>query len=144
MTSNIGARNISEGKLIGFNSSDGRIIKKYEEIKNNVMAELKKAFRPEFLNRVDEIIVFKQLQEEEIEKIASLMLKKVSQQLSSRNMKMKITKEMLKHIAKTGFDPIYGARPLKRIIQSDLEDKLAEEILEGSIQEGDDIKVDFK
>jgi len=144
MTSNIGARNISDGKLIGFSNGEHKNVKKDEQIKNDVMTELKKAFRPEFLNRVDEIIVFKQLTEEEIENIADLMLKKVTQRLIDKDIKIKVTKEMKKYIAKVGFDPVYGARPLKRTIQNSIEDKLAEEILDGNIKDGDNVKVDFK
>ena len=144
MTSNIGARNISDGKIIGFNSDDKKSTKKYEEIKNDVMAELKISFRPEFLNRVDEIIVFKQLNEEEIDSIAELMLKTVTQRLLDRNIKIKVTKEMKKHIVKAGFDPIYGARPLKRTIQNTIEDRLEEEILYGNVKDGDTVKIDYK
>ena len=145
MTSNIGARNISDQKAIGFNGGEeNKTTKKYEEIKSSVMSELKKEFKPEFLNRVDEIIVFKQLTEEEIEKIADLMLETSVSRLNERNIKVKITKEMKKHIAKVGFDPVYGARPLKRAIQNLVEDKLAEEILDGNVKDGDTAKVDYK
>ena len=144
MTSNIGARSISNQKAIGFNGEGEKAIKKYEEIKSNVMNELKKEFKPEFLNRVDEIIVFKQLTEEEITKIADLMLKTTISRLTDRNIKIKISNEMKKHIAKAGFDPVYGARPLKRAIQNLVEDKIAEEILEGKVKDGDTAKIDYK
>ncbi len=144
MTSNIGARNISDQKAIGFNGESNKSIKKYEEIKSSVMSELKKEFKPEFLNRVDEIIVFKQLNEDEIEKITDLMIETSVSRLSERNIKVKVTKDMKKHIAKVGFDPVYGARPLKRTIQNLVEDKLAEEILDGNIKDGDTAKIDYK
>ena len=143
MTSNIGARNIVSNKMIGFNG-DESLGKNYESIKSNVMSELKKAFRPEFLNRVDEIIVFKQLSEEEIEKIVELMLKASVEQLREREIDVSFSKELKKHIAKVGFDPAYGARPLRRAIQNLIEDKLAEDILDGKVQEGDKIKLTYQ
>ena len=143
MTSNVGARDIVDGKLIGFGDKDKKD-KKYEEIKSNVMTELKREFKPEFLNRIDEIIVFKQLTEEEIGKIADLMIEASTKRLSARNITIKVTKEMKKHIAKVGFDPTYGARPLKRAIQTLIEDKIAEEILDGKVKDGDTAKIDYK
>ena len=143
MTSNIGARNIADNKKIGFYDSNDKQAN-YEDIKKNVMDELKKAFRPEFLNRLDEIIVFKQLGEKEIEKIVDLMLKDSVGRLSKRDIKVKVADSMKKYIAKKGFDPMYGARPLKRVIQTDVEDKLAEAILSGKVKEGDSITVSRK
>ena len=143
MTSNVGARDIVDGKLIGFGDKDKKD-KKYEEIKSNVMTELKREFKPEFLNRIDAIIVFKQLTEEEIGKIADLMIEASTKRLSDRNITIKVTKEMKKHIAKVGFDPTYGARPLKRAIQTLIEDKIAEEILDGKVKDGDTAKIDYK
>ncbi len=143
MTSNLGARNIVENKKIGFNSLDTKV-KNDEEIKNNVMSELKKAFKPEFLNRVDEIIVFKQLDEKQVADIVNLMLKASTDRLHERNIKVKVSDEMKKHIGKKGFDPVYGARPLKRVIQSEIEDKLAEEILDGNIKDGDSVTLDYE
>ena len=142
MTSNIGARNIVSNKTIGFNGDDS-VNKNYESIKSNVMSELKKAFRPEFLNRVDEIIVFKQLSEEEIENIVEIMLKDSVGRLKDRDIEVTVTKELKKHIAKIGFDPAYGARPLRRAIQNLVEDKLTDEILEGNVKEGDKIKLTY-
>ena len=107
------------------------------------MSELKKQFRPEFLNRVDEIIVFKQLNEQEIEKIVELMLNASTGRLSERNIKIDVTENMKKHIAKKGFDPLYGARPLRRAIQSLVEDKLAENLLDGKIKDGDRAVMDY-
>ena len=143
MTSNIGARNIVQNKTIGFAGDESKT-KNYENIKNNVMSELKKAFRPEFLNRVDEIIVFKQLGEAEIEKIVDLMIKQSVKRLKEKEIEVEITKELKKQIAKKGFDPAYGARPLRRAIQSMIEDTLAEQILEGNLQEGEKAKLTYK
>ena len=106
----------------------------YEQIKSSVMTELKRQFRPEFLNRIDETIVFKQLTEEEIGKIVELMLKDSMGRLKEREIKVKIDDSMKKEIVKKGFDTMYGARPLKRAIQTMIEDKLAEAILEGSVK----------
>ena len=108
------------------------------------MSELKKQFRPEFLNRVDEIIVFKQLNKQEIEKIVDLMLNASTGRLAERNIKVDVTENMKKHIAKKGFDPLYGARPLRRAIQSLVEDKLAENLLDGKIKDGDRVVMDYQ
>ncbi|MBQ9267072.1 MAG: ATP-dependent Clp protease ATP-binding subunit [Clostridia bacterium] len=140
MTSNIGARNIADNKKIGFGDGDSKATN-YGDIKKNVMDELKKAFRPEFLNRLDEIIVFKQLGEKEIEEIVDLMLKDSISRLKERDIKVKIAESMKKFISKKGFDPLYGARPLKRVIQTEIEDKLAEAILEGKIKDGDSVTI---
>ena len=143
MTSNVGARSIVENKLIGFNNEESKA-KNYEQIKNNVMSELKKEFRPEFLNRIDEIIVFKQLEETEVEQIVDLMVKSSIERLKNREITVEVTDELKKHIAKKGFDPAYGARPLRRAIQSLIEDKLAEEILDGNIKDGDNVKLTYE
>lgn len=143
MTSNVGARNIVDGKVIGF-SGDEKNAKKYEDIKSNVMSELKREFKPEFLNRIDEIIVFKQLTEEEISRIADIMIEVSVGRLADRNIKIIVTDNMKKHITKVGFDQTYGARPLKRAIQNMLEDKIAEEILTGKVSDGSSLKIDFK
>ena len=141
MTSNVGARNITERKSIGFNESDSKE-KNYEQIKNEVMGELKKTFRPEFLNRVDETIVFKQLDQSEIEKIVEIMIKTSMKRLEDRGIKVSVTEKMKKNISKKGFDPMYGARPLRRAIQSMLEDKLAEGILDGKIKDNQNVTID--
>ncbi len=140
MTSNVGARNIADNKKIGFDDGN-RKTTNYEDIKKNVMDELKKTFRPEFINRLDEIIVFKQLGEKEIESIVDLMLKDSVGRLKERNIKVKIAENTKKYISKKGFDPLYGARPLKRVIQTEVEDKLAEAILEGKIKDGDSVTI---
>ena len=107
------------------------------------MSELKKAFRPEFLNRIDELIVFKPLDEMEIEKIVEIMIRNSTGRLAERNITIEVTDAMKKHIAKKGFDPAYGARPLRRAIQSLIEDTLAEEILDGKVQNGNNVVIDF-
>ncbi len=138
MTSNTGARNITETKSIGFiNKDDGSA--SYERAKEEVMNELKKTFRPEFLNRLDEIIIFNKLGKEAIEKIASIMLNEFADKLKQREITVKIDKSIIEYIVKVGFDDVYGARPLKRAVQSKVEDKFAEELLDGKIKDGDNI-----
>ncbi len=143
MTSNAGARNIVENKSIGFINKEDRE-RDYEKTKEQVLSELKKMFRPEFLNRLDEIIVFKKLNSESVEKITRLMLKEFEDRLKSRDIKLEITNDVVKYIAKVGFDETYGARPLRRAIQTKIEDKFAEEILDKNIKDGDKVKIDIK
>ncbi|NLA83573.1 MAG: ATP-dependent Clp protease ATP-binding subunit, partial [Clostridiales bacterium] len=109
-----------------------------------IMEELKKTFRPEFLNRIDEIIVFHKLGDEDLKKIVRLMIDNVSKRLAKQDIYLEVTDEALDFMAKEGFDPEYGARPLRRVIQRKIEDSLSEEILAGRIQIGDKVKVDFK
>lgn len=144
MTSNVGARMITEPKKLGFAAGDENSSKRYEELKSNVMGELKKDFRPEFLNRVDEIIVFQQLSEEEIKDIVGLMFDEVKKRLKANNIEIDITEQAKALIAKEGFDPIYGARPLRRGIQGRIEDKVAELMLEGKVKSGGKVLVDEK
>ena len=142
MTSNIGARLITEKKSLGFtNSSEENENKEYEEIKKNVMAELKKQLRPEFINRIDDIIVFHKLNDEEINSIIDLLLKNVEQRLVEQGLNIKIDKSVKELIAKKGVDKEFGARPLRRAIQNIVEDKLAEEILDGNIKPGAEAKL---
>lgn len=133
MTSNVGARQISEKKEIGFAGTQSKE-KNYEALKNQVMAELKKEFKPEFLNRVDETIVFKQLGEEEVAQIVDMMLQTSLQRLQEHRLKIIISEELRKEIIKKGFDPLYGARPIKRAIQTMVEDTLAEGLLDKKIK----------
>ena len=143
MTSNTGARNITETKSIGFiNKDDGSA--SYERTKAEVMNELKKTFRPEFLNRLDEIIIFNKLGKEAIEKIASIMLNEFADKLKQREITVKIDKSIIEYIVKVGFDDVYGARPLKRAVQSKVEDKFAEELLDGKIKDKDKITLKAK
>ena len=143
MTSNAGARNIIEKHSIGFvNKEDSK--RDYENTKSQVMDELKKIFRPEFLNRLDEIIVFKKLSQENIDKITHLMLDEFALRVKNKNMKIIFDEEVVKFISKVGFDEVYGARPLKRAIQSNIEDKFAEAILDKKIKEGDQVEISLK
>lgn len=114
----------------------------YEHMKENMMEELKRSFRPEFLNRIDDIIVFHKLDEEDTLKIADLMLKSIAERLSERNIHLSYTREAVEKLAKQGFDEEYGARPLRRLMQQTVEDKLSEEILEGNVKLGDRVKME--
>ena len=148
MTSNVGARLITETKTLGFTNfsedSQKDEQKKYEETKKEVMQELKKQFRPEFINRIDEIIVFHKLSDAEIENIIDIMLKEVVERMKQNNMGIKIDKTVKELIAKKGIDKAYGARPLRRTIQNELEDVLADEILEGNLKPGENTKIVVK
>lgn len=142
MTSNVGARSITENKSIGFMSKEDSS-KNYEKTKTEVMSEIKKVFRPEFLNRLDEIIVFRKLQADSIKKIVKLMLLEFAKRLSSKNISVTFDDSVVEYIAKIGFDDTYGARPLRRAIQTYIEDKFANELLDGGIKENDNIKVSY-
>ena len=146
MTSNIGAQKItgSGRKSLGF--ADGKpedaAERTFEQIKADVMAELKTAVRPEFLNRIDDIIVFNRLNEDEIAQIADGMLRKVAARMQDMEITMDWTEAAKKHLAKAGFDPVYGARPLRRAVTNEVEDLVAEESLEGKIKKGDSVTLD--
>jgi len=144
MTSNIGARLITEPKQLGFAPVAQDKKKSYEDMKNNVMNELKKNFRPEFLNRIDEIIVFHPLEEEHLKQIVGLMIDNLAERLKQNSIEIEVSDEAKALLAKKGFDPVYGARPLRRAVQSMVEDRLAEEMLEGRVKSGDKVFVDVK
>lgn len=136
MTSNIGARLITDKTTLGFSAGDKKeeSQKEYETIKKDVMGELKKQFRPEFINRIDEIIVFHKLNDEDIKQIIDIMLNQVTKRMKAKDIELEIDDSVKELIAKKGVDTNYGARPLKRAIQNILEDKIAEEILDGNIK----------
>ena len=144
MTSNVGARLITEHRSLGFggaaNAADDA---GQRRIRDDVMGELKKTFRPEFLNRVDDIIVFRQLTKEDIHEIARRMLTSLDKRLKDMDITVQVTDAAVEAIAAEGFDPVYGARPLRRAIQSRIEDPLAEKLLEGAFQAGDSVTVDY-
>ena len=135
MTSNIGARLITEKKTLGFKQDD--LKSDAVEVNKDVMAELKKQLKPEFINRIDEIIVFNKLGREELKQIVDLMLEETLEKLEKRNINVKVEDKIKDLIVDKGTDFVYGARPLRRAMQNILEDKIAEEILEGNLQEGD-------
>ena len=151
MTSNIGARLITDKKTLGFtslantdNKKDDEAKKEYEDTKKEVMEALKKELRPEFINRIDEIIVFHKLTDKEINQIIDIMLKEVTKRLEAQKIKIEIEPEVKELIASEGIDKNFGARPLRRTIQSLLEDRLAEAILDGKIKKNKLAKVTVK
>ena len=144
MTSNLGARNIIEPKKVGFISSVDEA-KKYSEMKKGVMDEVKRLFRPEFLNRIDETLVFHPLTTEHIKKIAEIMIKTLTTRITKNvGIEINLTEAALGFLSNKGYNQAYGARPLRRTIQSYIEDKLADELLEGKLFEGDKITVDLE
>jgi ATP-dependent Clp protease ATP-binding subunit ClpC len=143
MTSNIGAQSIGKQNAIGF-SAKNESGKDHADMKERILDQLKTAFRPEFLNRIDDIVVFHKLEKAHIEKIVRLMLATVAQRLSEREIFITFSKEAEMYLAKQGFDEVYGARPLKRAIQQEVEDKLSEEIIKGDIKIGDKVNMDIE
>ncbi len=137
MTSNVGASMITTTQKLGFSVSNDDKKDKYEKLKDTVMEELKKAFRPEFLNRIDEIIVFSHLSKEEIRQIVDLMLKDLFKRLDERELTIEVGDDVKDYLAKEGYSEAYGARPLRRVIQKKIEDVLAEEILTGNYKPKD-------
>lgn len=145
MTSNVGARLITEKQSsLGFNSENENVEEsEKKDIKELVTGELRKVFRPEFLNRVDDIIVFNKLNKDEIKQIAVKMLKTLENRLDKMNIKISFTDNAVSEIADKGFDENYGARPLRRAIQNEIEDPLSEQMLEGKVKDGAVVTCDF-
>lgn len=143
MTSNVGAREIAQGKTVGFGGSDTAEGLSDKEINSRVMAEMKKLFRPEFLNRIDEIIVFKSLTKEQIGLIVELMVSDLRDRLAIQNMSVRLTDEARAFLAEEGADTAFGARPLRRAIQRFLEDPISEGVLEGRWEDGKVIVADL-
>ena len=142
MTSNVGASTIKKQRTLGFTSdSTDEEKSQYEKMKENVLDELKKTFRPEFLNRIDEIIVFHSLNKEQTRQIVSLMVKNLQKRLEKMEIKIEMDDKAKDLLAKEGFNPVYGARPLQREIRRKVEDRLSEELLKGSIKKSDTVKI---
>jgi ATP-dependent Clp protease ATP-binding subunit ClpB len=135
MTSNIGSQEILETQQRG---------RSYEEIKNVVTGELRRHFRPEFLNRIDETVVFHPLTIENLVKIVDIQLVRLRQRLAERRITLALTPEAIQDLAKRGYDPVYGARPLKRLIQQSLETSIARLLVKGELRDGDTATVDLK
>ena len=149
MTSNIGAKALTDaGSKLDFETGDKKAEedadKAYEQAKETIMEELRRTFRPEFLNRIDDIIVFRALNEQDIEEVARRMLKTVENRMESMDIHLDATEEAVKELAREGFDPKYGARPLRRAIQSKVEDAVAEKMLDGTLNTGDTAKLTVK
>ena len=140
MTTNLGTRDIAKGVSLGFSAGpDSR--SDYERMKNKVVDELKQHFRPEFLNRVDDTIVFPQLTQAEIVAIVDLEIAKLDKRLKDKDMGMELTTDAKNLLAKKGYDPVLGARPLRRTIQREIEDVLSEKILYGELKAGEIVLV---
>ncbi|EGP5014328.1 ATP-dependent Clp protease ATP-binding subunit [Enterococcus faecium] len=139
MTSNIGATQIREEKNVGFNVQD--VTKDHKAMQKRILEELKKAFRPEFLNRIDETVVFHSLSKDEIHTIVQIMSKAIIKRLKEQDIQVKITPSAIDVIGKAGFDPEYGARPIRRALQKEIEDRLSEALLGGEIRLGDHVTV---
>jgi len=142
MTSNVGAQALRQNRYVGFNLQDSD--HDYEGMKSKMLEELKKTFRPEFLNRVDEMIVFHSLEKEHLRKIVSLMSNELSKRLKEQDIELVLTEAAQEKIAEIGYDPEYGARPLRRAIQKHIEDRLSEELLSGTALVGGKVTVDVE
>jgi len=142
MTSNVGSDIIYKSGL-GFKEAENEVLGE-EEMKEKVLFSLRENFKPEFLNRLDEITIFHPITPKMLKLIVDLEIKKIQQRLTQKNIKLTLTLEAKKYLSKKGYDPAYGARPLKRIIQNEILDELAMEIIEGKIKEGEKVKVDLK
>ncbi len=143
MTTNLGTRDISKGVTVGF-ARAGESKGSYDRMKSKVQEELKHHFRPEFLNRVDDTIVFHQLTEDEIVTIVDLMIAKVDERLKDRDMGLELRPSAKALLAKRGYDPVLGARPLRRTVQREIEDLLSEKILFGELKAGQIVTVDVE
>lgn len=139
MTSNVGASELQRNKFVGFNLGDET--QEHKDMKSKVTEEMKKTFRPEFLNRIDETIVFHSLEKKHMKDIVKLMIKQVQKRVEEQELNFTITDRAIEKIADEGFDPEYGARPLRRSIQKNIEDLLSEALLKGEIHKGEDVKV---
>jgi len=147
MTSNVGAEMIRKGTVLGFTPGTNQAKTReqtYEKMKENLLNEMKKTFRPEFLNRVDGVVVFHSLTKEQIRQIVDLMLTSVTQQLKEKGITLEVTEAAKDFLGEKGYDEVYGARPLRRAIQDMVEDKLSEDLLRGNFQSGDTVVVDLE
>ena len=142
MTSNVGAETLKKNRYVGFNLQDGE--RDYEDMKEQMLEALKKAFRPEFLNRVDEMIVFHSLEKEHLREIVSLMSNELTKRLAEQDIVLELTDEAKLKIVDVGYDPDYGARPLRRALQKHVEDRLSEELLGGMVLTGGKVIVDVE
>lgn len=143
MTSNVGATTIKKQNILGFSAPKDEEKEEYEKIKENIKDELKRTFRPEFLNRIDEIIMFHPLSQINVREIVDVMVNDLEKRLKKMEINIRISENTKEHISKKGFDPVYGARPLERTITKMIEDQLAEEILKGNVSKEDNIFIDY-
>ena len=147
MTSNVGADLIRKGTVLGFTSRSDEVKNEeqaYDKMKENLLGELKKTFKPEFLNRVDGVVVFRSLDKEQIRQIVDLMLTSVIRQLKEKGIDLTVTEPAKDFLGEKGYDSVFGARPLRRVIQDMVEDKLSEDLLRGKFQSGDTVVIDLE
>lgn len=144
MTSNVGATSIRKQNVLGFSVVEEEEKEEYERMKETILEELKRTFRPEFLNRIDEVIVFHSLREEDVREIVGIMIEDIEKRMKKLNININVTDNTVDYISRKGFDPVYGARPLERTITKMIEDQLAEEILKGKVSKDDNIVIDIK
>jgi ATP-dependent Clp protease ATP-binding subunit ClpC len=142
MTSNLGARIIEKATPMGFQKASADTI--YGQIKDNVLGELKKTFNPEFLNRVDETVVFHPLEKEHLSLIVDLLVDEVNKQLMEKELVVELDQEVKEWLIEKYYQPVYGARPMRRAVQKEIEDRLSEVILEGRFREGSKLRVIMK
>lgn len=145
MTSNVGATSIKKQNVLGFSTSQNDVDRaEYDKMKETITEELKKTFRPEFLNRLDDVIVFHSLKENQVKEIVDIMVKDLENRMEKLDINIHVTDNTKEHISKQGFDAVYGARPLERTIRKMIEDQLAEEILRGNLSKSDKIAIDYE
>ncbi len=142
MTSNVGASALKRNKYVGFNVQDEG--EDYKDMKGKVLEELKKAFRPEFLNRIDEMIVFHSLEKKHLQEIVHLLSNQLIKRLGEQDIRIELTAAAIEKIAEEGYDPEYGARPIRRAIQKHIEDHLSEELLKGNLEKGKLVRIDVE
>jgi len=142
MTSNVGARMIDKGMSLGFHQNTE--VDQYARMKDDITTELKRTFNPEFLNRIDEVVIFHPLEKQHLVKIVDILINEVNQRLAERGIQIELTPEVKKWLIKEGYQPTYGARPMRRCIQKRIEDPLSEEILKGRFKDVKRIKVVLK
>jgi ATP-dependent Clp protease ATP-binding subunit ClpC len=145
MTSNAGVDVIRRESQLGFTTrrdTATTLQQRYEDMKKKVTDEVKKLFRPEFLNRLDDIIVFHELSEEQLEGIVDLMLKDLEKRLSEHKVSIELTEKAKAWLAKEGYDPVFGARPLRRVIERHIENPLSSQLLRGELKEGETVRID--
>ena len=138
MTSNLGSGAVAERKNLGFAAQSSA--EEYDREARAVNEALKQSFRPEFLNRIDEIVIFRKLSDESIRNIARLMLSEIAKRIEQQNISIEFDDEVVAYLGKEGFDPVYGARPLRRAMQRRIEDSLSTELLNGNIKPGDNVR----
>jgi len=139
MTSNLGATALRDEKSVGFGTANNK--KDHKAMEKRIMEELKKTFKPEFINRIDDSIVFHSLEKEELTQIVKLMAQTIVKRLKEMDIEVKITQAAIDVIAKAGYDPEYGARPIRRALQKEVEDRLSEELLSGRVKIGDQVTI---